>query len=317
MGLVLARLVHDGSARLLGVLCRIALVGACVLPPQASFYARHPVSQSGQSLETETPRSSAAFSSCSAAAENSSQQLPYLRQRRHESLDLAVRLVGRQRGTAGGRDAEVLHRRARAVRAQSHLHPFRSSRGASCSCTCSPPIRGQTTAAFPRASPIMRRPTRRRSSPVKCASSSNSHASTFSWPGSCRSGDRAAGDRVGDQCAGPGQRAAVQPELVGARQQRELRAGRECQRWWLDGDAQRRCEQLWCQPWQGQLCVSGEGLQFRRVQPVFGSRDGGGGAAAGGDEPLPGGVADDTQAALSGPVLRRMESGGRRNGVSA
>ncbi|KAG0924633.1 hypothetical protein G6F32_013840 [Rhizopus arrhizus] len=108
-------------------------------------------------------------------------------------------------------------------------------------------------------------------------------------------------------CAGPGQCAAVQPELVGARQQRELRVGRECQWWWLDGGAQRRCEQLWRQPWQGLLWVSGEGLQFRRMQPVFGSRDGGGGAAAGGDEPLSGGVADATQAAVSGPVLRRME----------
>ncbi len=147
--LVVARLVHDGSAHLVGVLCRVALVGACVL----SYASRLLRPTFSGSIWAIVRNRSAAVSRgvlvLLAATQNTPQQLPRRRQRRHERFDLGVRHVGRQGGTAGGRDAEVLHQRAGVVRALSYFHSFRLCRITSCSWTCSPLITGGTAAAFP------------------------------------------------------------------------------------------------------------------------------------------------------------------------
>ncbi|MGY5942495.1 hypothetical protein [Stenotrophomonas forensis] len=60
----------------------------------------------------------------------------------------------------------------------------------------------------------------------------------------------------------------------------------------------RACNFVGCSPYSGVVTVAVE------LPP-------------GGDEPQCGGMVDHASSALSGAVLRRMESGGRRNGVSA
>lgn len=93
--LVVARLVHDGSARLVGVLCRVALVGACVL----SYASRRLCPTSSGSIWAIVRNGKAAVSRgilvLLAATQNTPQQLPRRRQRRHERFDLGVRHVGR------------------------------------------------------------------------------------------------------------------------------------------------------------------------------------------------------------------------------
>lgn len=79
-------------------------------------------------------------------------QLPHLGRRGHEPLDLDVRVVERQRGMAGSRDAEVLQQRPRVVRARARFHSVRSGRVAR-SWASAPSIRNNTTVAFSGASP--------------------------------------------------------------------------------------------------------------------------------------------------------------------
>lgn len=99
-----------------------------------------------------TPQFPAALSYFPDSGESSAQQLSHLRQCRHEPLDLGMRVVERQRSSAGSRDAEVLQQRPRVVRARARFHSVRSGRVAR-SWASAPSIRNNTTVAFSGASP--------------------------------------------------------------------------------------------------------------------------------------------------------------------